>query len=140
MKRLEERKRVDQVEEEFGRMVLFRVDAGERVLLPAAHLLAFRLGCSLPIVREAVQRLVSLGLVEFVPGKGIAAGRLHVRRTLDALQVELRSALTDPQRARVLKDFCDSVRFVTIEALARCCVLPPATTGLLDVDPKREKP
>lgn len=90
--------------------------------LPSERLLSRQYGVSRTTVREALNRLVSRGLIVQHPGRRTRAVALDETVNLETLGVALKGeGPARPERSRLLEGFLALKRELTVELLAACC-------------------
>jgi hypothetical protein len=118
--RVNNRRLVEQMEEEFARMVFWPFPGADTGKLGGIQHWAHRLDVSTQTAREAAHRLIAHGLVRTENGVGLFAEPAHILTTPDSLALKLRSAQSTAQRTEAFEDWLSLVRFVALEALSLC--------------------
>lgn len=122
MKPIQTKPSVDAVEEEIARLIFHREEPNESLLLPPMTVVARRARASIATAREAVQRLLSVGLVRVVQGRGMITEPLGQSRTLDSIGIEFRAAREPKERRAAILRWTRVMHFIGFESLARSAV------------------
>lgn len=126
MKFVQPKAAIEQVEDQLAQIILFREVPESVDMLPSTHLLARRTQACLVTVREAVHRLMAVGLIRIEQGRGLFVDPLSRTRTMDSMLVETRSAELPRQRRKAIARWARTVYFLALESLAQSTRRKPA--------------